>query len=278
MAPSAVLLTPAPVPASPIITKYQKSYSQIPPVTGGLKSYPSLPPIYSHLISLAGVAAPFLPASELAAYPVAVQSLLPTLSSLDEKLQQMLPSGSQNWTHEFLTALLLSERRTLATDKKLSFLMSPSDGGSREEMAARMLWAVANWRRHGYRGGRKNEVAWQVDGLLASYCEPGQEMDRVRLAEIESGGTVVVWAGGRAWQVEIFDGEEERSVDELQRELEIITIAAEDMVCVLVTLALQSITNEHPRPSRTHRSQHCPTVSHEQNGHEQKRRWGAATE
>lgn len=53
-------------------------------------------------------------------------------------------------------------------------------------------------------------------------------MDLVRLEEAVE--TVVVWAGGRAWEVELFRRGRRRSVAELQEELEEIVAAGEYLV------------------------------------------------
>ncbi|KAI5819721.1 hypothetical protein BZA77DRAFT_375586 [Pyronema omphalodes] len=201
---------------------HSSSPSRSPPST--LKPYPPIPPIYSHLLSLPSLAAPFLPHHILQAYPASIQSLLPLLSSLDEKLLALLPQRSKNWTHSFLTAFLLSSRSQLAVDRKLGFLLQ-GHGGSREEVAARLLWAVGGWKEAGYQGKGGEQVKWQIDGLLAGFAEPGLEMDVVRLEE--AGETVVVWTGGRAWEVGLFRGGKRRGVAELQEELEEIVAAGE---------------------------------------------------
>lgn len=195
-------------------------------------AYPAVPPIYSHLLQLPALAAPFVGTGVLAAFPAAVQQLLPQLSQLDEHLKILLPRRTKNWTHELSTALLLSSRWRVATDRKLAYLLQlePAAGHmGREEAAARLLYAVACWRRDGYAGARKAEVGWQVDGLLAAFCEPGVEMDRIALADHAS--AVAVWCCGRAWEVQLFgDDGEPKSVPRLYRELQALTLAAEGMV------------------------------------------------
>lgn len=204
-------------------------------------AYPAVPPIYSHLLQLPALAAPFVDSGVLDAFPTAVQQLLPQLSQLDEHLKILLPRRTKNWTHELSTALLLSSRWHVATDRKLAYLLQLEPAGvaaappppagrmSREEAAARLLYAVACWRRDGYAGARKAEVGWQVDGLLAAFCEPGAEMDRIALADHAS--AVAVWCCGRAWEVQLFgDDGEPKSVPRLYRELQALALAAEGMV------------------------------------------------
>ncbi|KAI5788126.1 hypothetical protein FPQ18DRAFT_392430 [Pyronema domesticum] len=215
--PSAANFKGSPQSSSP-------SRSPPPKARSTLKPYPPIPPIYTHLLSLPSLAAPFVPLHLLHTYPASIQSLLPLLSSLDEKLLALLPHRSKNWTHSFLTAFLLSSRSQLAVDRKLAYLLQ-SSGGSREETGARLLWAVGGWKESGYQGKGGEQVKWQIEGLLAGFAEPGLEMDLVRLEEAVE--TVVVWAGGRAWEVELFRRGRRRSVAELQEELEEIVAAGE---------------------------------------------------
>ena len=181
------------------------------------KSYPAIPPIYSLLLSLPTLVAPFLPDDLVAAYPTALQALLPSLDPIDSRLRELLPNSS-NWTHDFITALQLSGRWTLATDVKASFLLS-GRGRSREEAAARVLWAVGVWRRDGFGGRRGKEIGWQTDGLLGGFHVPGKECDNVVLASGDL-GEAVVWVAGRAWAVEVFRQGEVVSVEEIRAQLE----------------------------------------------------------
>lgn len=182
-----------------------------------IKSYPAIPPIYSLLLSLPPLVAPFLPEEIVVAYPTAVQALLPSLDPIDSRLRELLPKSS-NWTHDFITALQLSGRWTLATDVKASFLLAGRNR-SREEAAARILWAVGVWRRDGFGGRKSKEIGWQTDGLLGGFHVPGRECDHVHLASGDL-GEAVVWVAGRAWAVEVFRTGEVVSVDEIRAQLE----------------------------------------------------------
>jgi hypothetical protein len=192
-------------------------------------AYPSIPPIYSLLLTLPSITSPFLPPSILAAYPNAVQSLLPSLDPVDAHLRELLPR-SQNWTHELLTTLLLSARGPLAAEAKLAYLLAPLGAAKdRTESAARLLWAVGYWRTSGYGGAKKEELGWMTDGLLGAYRTPGRECDDIRLADGEM-REAIVWAGGRAWGVEVVRAGEVLGVEEIKAQVEAIISAAEAMV------------------------------------------------
>jgi hypothetical protein len=192
--------------------------------------YPSIPPIYSLLLSLPSIASPFLPPSILAAYPNAVQTLLPSIDPVDAHLRELLPR-SQNWTHELLTTLLLSARGPLAAEAKLSFLLErlPGGGGGAVETAARLLWAVGYWRTRGYGGARKEELGWMVDGLLGGFHTPGRECDGIALVDGEM-REAVIWVGGRAWGVEVLRGGELLGMEEIRAQVAAVVAAANGKV------------------------------------------------